>query len=79
MLLRADDNYMYGLASHRLIDTVIANVEAGKKDKLLRELRQLETDWDRDYEDRSRYQKLVGQCVERLNLEKPKGRPAATR
>ena len=70
MLSHFDYNASYGFASSQLIDTVIVNLEAGNKDDLLRELRQLKADYQPTYENRANYDELVERFVERLKLEK---------
>ncbi|MCE9548685.1 MAG: hypothetical protein K8T25_24675 [Planctomycetia bacterium] len=75
-------NAWYGGASSRLIDTVILNVESGNQDALLRELRQLKTDYHPTYENRARYDELVDQFVERLKLSSskdPAAKPTSTK
>lgn len=75
MLSHLQYNADYGFASSQLMNTVITNMEAGNTDNLLRELRQLKTDFQPTYENRANYDGLVRQFVERLKLEKPKGQP----
>jgi hypothetical protein len=69
-------NADYGNASSLLIDTVMTNIEAGKKDELMQELRQLKVDYQPTYENRANYDELVKRFAERLKIEKPNDQPA---
>jgi hypothetical protein len=71
MLSHLQYNAWYGSASSQLIDTVVANIEAGKTDELLEELRKLKADFQPTYENRAHYDILVGHFAERLRTEKP--------
>jgi hypothetical protein len=62
-------NSSYGFASSQLIDAVIANIEAGNEEGLLRELRQLKTDYKPTYENRANYDELVERFAERLKTK----------
>lgn len=61
-------NSWYGSTSAGLIETVIANLEAGNEDALLRELKRLKEEYRPTYENRANYDKLVNAFVERLKV-----------
>ncbi|MHB0960072.1 MAG: hypothetical protein ACYC0X_19945 [Pirellulaceae bacterium] len=59
-------NAHYGSASAELVETVIANVEAGNDEPLLRELKSLKEEYHPTYENRANYDKLVNDFVSRM-------------
>lgn len=61
----------YSSASSHLIDTVVANIEAGNTDELLQELRRLRTNLQPHNRTRTKYGELVEQFTKRLKVEKP--------
>ena len=72
-LTQLNYNAWYGSASSDLIDTVIANVEAGNEETLLRELKRLKDAYHPTYENRANYDKLVKEFVDRMETASPEG------
>ena len=65
-LTQLNYNAWYGSASADLIDTVIASVETGNEETLLRELKRLKKEYQPTYENRANYDKLVKEFVDRM-------------
>ena len=65
-LLRLNYNANYGSASADLVETVIANVESGNEDGLLRELKRLKEEFHPTYENEANYDKLVKSFISRM-------------
>lgn len=59
-------NAWYGRASKDLIDTTIEELEGGETERLLQELKTLQQQFHPTYENRARYDKLVGEFMSRL-------------
>ena len=59
-------NASYGTTSANLIETVIANVEKGNQEELLRELKRLKEKFHPTYENRANYDTLVSDFVETM-------------
>ena len=75
-LERFNYNAWYGGASERLIDTTISEIEAGRSDELLTELRRLHDQFQPTYENRGNYDKLVEQFVNRVKAKNPTTEPS---
>ena len=71
-LTRLDYNVNYGTASAELIQTVIANLEGGNEENLLRELKSLKAQYQPTYENRANYDGLVNDFVSRMAASPPK-------
>ena len=56
----------YSAASRELIDATVAEIEAGNTDRLLAELKRLQSEFQPSYENRARYDKLVDEFVARV-------------
>jgi hypothetical protein len=69
-LERFNSNAWYGSASKGLIDTTLVELEAGNTEKVIRELKVLQSDFLPTKEDRARYDHLVYDYVTRL-VHKP--------
>jgi hypothetical protein len=65
-LERFNSNAWYGSASKGLIDTTLVELEAGNTDKVIRELKTLQSDFLPTKQDRGRYDHLVYEYVIRL-------------
>lgn len=63
---RMRSNSYFGDATGKLIDTVIAEMDAGNEKQLLKELKQLRTDYHPSYETRADFDKLVDNMADRL-------------
>jgi cytochrome c biogenesis protein CcdA len=65
-LERFNSNAWYGFASKKLIDTTVEQVERGDTERLLRELKTLQEQFQPTYENRARYDQLVDDFVTRI-------------
>lgn len=68
-LERLNANAWYGNASKNLIDTTIEEMERGDTDRLLKELKILQKQFQPTYENRARYDKLIEEFISRLGKE----------
>lgn len=66
-------NAWYGSASKELVDTTILELEAGQTDKVIQELRTLQSKFQPTYETRARYDELVEEYVTGLGHEPTDG------
>lgn len=64
---RYNSNAWYGHASKDLVDTVVVEMERGNTEGLLTELKRLQEQFHPTYENRARYDRLVGEFVARIN------------
>ena len=62
-LERFNSNAWFGLASKELVDTTIAELEAGNEDRVLSSLRAFQQKYSPTYENRARYDQLVEDTV----------------
>jgi len=62
-------NAWYGGASKNLIDTTIEEIERGETERLLKELKILQEEFQPTYENRARYDKLIEKFMSRLGHE----------
>jgi hypothetical protein len=62
-------NAWYGGASKNLIDTTIEEIERGDTERLLKELKILQKQFQPTYENRARYDKLIEEFMSRLGRE----------
>ena len=72
-LLRLNYNANYGAVSFDLIEMVVANIERGNEEELLRELKQLKDNFHPTYEDTANYDELVRDFVDRMKTRDSKG------
>jgi hypothetical protein len=63
---RFNSNAWFGGASKNLIDTTIAELEAGNQEGVLRSLRALQQEYSPTYENRARYDVLIEQTVAQM-------------
>ncbi len=63
-------NAWYGGASKNLIDTTIEEIELGETERLLKELKILQEQFQPTYENRARYDKLIEEFMLRLGKER---------
>jgi len=61
-------NSWYGIASAKLLDTTIAEIESGREDQLLTSLRKLRGEFYPTYENRANYDKLVDEFAKQVVL-----------
>ncbi len=66
-------NAWYGSASKELVDTTLLELEAGHSDKVIQELRVLQSKFQPTYENRARYDELVDEYVIGLGHEPSDG------
>jgi hypothetical protein len=76
-LHRFNDNAWYGNATKELVDTTIAELEAGSQANVVASLKELQRRFEPSYENRAQYDNLVGVAVERMKSDNPKRREAA--
>lgn len=62
-------NAWYGGASKNLIDTTIEEIEHGRTEQLLKELKVLQEQFQPTYENRARYDHLIEEFMSRLGHE----------
>ena len=62
-------NAWYGGASQRLIDATIHELESGNTERVVEELRTLQSEFHPSYENRARYDGLVDDYVSRLGRD----------
>jgi hypothetical protein len=62
-------NAWYGEASKNLIDTTIDELERGETERLLEELKLLQSQFQPTYENRARYDQLIKEFMSRLGYE----------
>ena len=62
-------NAWYGGASKNLIDTTVEEIERGDTERLLKELKILQEQFQPTYENRARYDKLIEEFMSRLGKE----------
>ena len=65
-LVRLNYNAWYGFASKELIDTTISQIEAGRTDVVLHELKELQETFRPTYEYRAHYDELVKEAVQNM-------------
>jgi hypothetical protein len=65
-------NAWYGSASADLIDTTIAEIEAGRSQELLPRLKELRETFHPSYETRDHYDEKVAQFVKQVQLQRPR-------
>lgn len=63
---RFNSNAWFGEASKNLIDTTLAELEAGNREGVLRSLKALQHDYSPTYENRARYDVLIKQTVAQM-------------
>jgi hypothetical protein len=69
---RFNYNAWYGQASADLIDTTIAEIEAGRSQALLPRLKELRKSFWPTYEHRDHYDEKVAQFVKQVQLQRPR-------
>jgi hypothetical protein len=69
---RFNYNAWYGSASADLIDTTIAEIEAGRSQELLPRLKELRESFRPSYETRDHYDEKVAQFVKQVQLQRPR-------
>jgi hypothetical protein len=69
LLERLNSNAWFGYASKELIDTTVAELDAGHTERVLHTFRQLQSQYAPTYENRARYDKLVEQAVTEMKLK----------
>ena len=67
-LQRLNYNAWYGLASKELIDTTISQIETGRTDVVLLELKELQKQFQPTYEYRAHYDELVRKTVQEMKM-----------
>ena len=72
LLCRFQYNAWYGSASADLIDTTIAEIEAGRSQALLPRLKELRESFRPTYENRNHYDEKVAQFVRQVQLQRPR-------
>lgn len=68
---RFNDNAWYGFASKELVETIVVELEAGRKEKVLEELKRLRDEFAPTYENRARYDELVIEFRDRMRRMEP--------
>ena len=71
MAERFNDNAWFGNASKALVETTIAELEAGNRDGVLRALRSFQQEYAPTYENRARYDVLVEKTVSDMRASRP--------
>lgn len=66
---RFNSNAWFGEASKNLIDTTIDEIERGDTERLLKELKALQEQYQPTYEHRARYDELIKEFLSRLGRE----------
>lgn len=66
ILTRFDYNSSYGFSTKALIDTTITEIETGRTEAVVAELKQLQSEFHPTYEYKARYDELVEQTVVRM-------------
>lgn len=69
-------NSYYGFSSQRLINTTITEIEAGRTEAVVAELKRLREEFHPTYENRGRYDQLVEQTVARMKGPEATTQPA---
>jgi hypothetical protein len=62
-------NIYFGDASKKLIDTTVAQLDAGKSDEVLRQLRAVQANYHPTYENRANYKELIDAYASHFNAE----------
>ena len=70
-LERLNSNAWFGGATKSLVDTTIEKLEAGDSSAVVTEMKWLQSQYHRSYENRARYDHLVEQYVDRLAKPEP--------
>jgi cytochrome c biogenesis protein CcdA len=65
-LERFNSNAWFGNASKNFVDATVAELEAGNRDGVLRSLKILQQKYSPTYENRARYDALIGETVTRM-------------
>ena len=65
-IVRLNYNAWYGLASKRLIDSVVEELENNEIKALLQEMKSLQQDFKPTYESKAHYDALVNEAVKRI-------------
>ena len=65
-IVRLNYNAWYGLASKRLIDSVVEELENNEIKTLLKEMKSLQQDFKPTYESKAHYDALVNEAVKRI-------------
>ena len=65
-IVRLNYNAWYGLASKRLIDSVVEELENNEIKALLKEMKSLQQDFKPTYESKAHYDALVNEAVKRI-------------
>lgn len=67
MLQQLNYNAWYGYASKELVETTTQQLEAGNSSEVLKNLRWLSSKYEPTYENRARYDELVGEYTRRFD------------
>lgn len=66
VITRFNYNSYYGFSNKQLIDTTIIEIEAGRTDVVVAELKQLQSEFHPTYEYKAHYDELVEQAASRM-------------